>query len=254
MTPWIKRLIIVNALVFFVTYNYPQVGDALALYLPNLLGQPWTLVTYMFVHANLGHIFFNMLGLLFLGPRVEARLGGRAFLGLYFTSGIAGGILSIALQPATGIVGASAAVFGVILGYAMFWPRERLLLWGIVPIPAFLLVIIFTVISVFGGLNSSIEPGVAHWGHLGGFVGGFLFLKIYQRLSPAARFRAIAKTPQAPPPAVIAEGADRWRRIDRSKLHPVNLEELDRVLAKLAATGPAGLSGEERAFLNRFSN
>jgi membrane associated rhomboid family serine protease len=253
MTPWIKRLIIINAVVFFVTYNYPQVEEALALYGPDLLTHPWTIVTYMFAHHGWDHILFNMLGLLFLGPRVEARLGERAFLGLYFTSGLVGGFLSIAAWPKVPIVGASAAILGVILAYAMFWPRERIYIWGVLPIPAFLLVIIYTAISVLGGLNPSIEPGVAHWGHLGGFIGGFLFLKIHQRLSPAARFRAIAKTPQAPPPAAIAEGADRWRRIDRSKLHPVNLEELDRVLAKLAATGPAGLSGEERAFLNRFS-
>lgn len=255
MTRWVTILIAANAAVFLWTWTHPELVQALALFPPLVLAEPWTVVTYMFTHAGWEHIAFNMLGLYFLGPRVEARMGGRGFLGLYFAGGIAGAVASIVMTPSVAVVGASAAVFAVYLAYAMFWPHDRLYIWGILPMPAIVLVLLLTALSVFGAVTTNMfEPGVAHWGHLGGFAGGWIYLTLRKRLSPAARFRArAAATPPAPSVVTLDARLARWRTIDRDRLHPVNREELDRILAKLAAAGVTALSGDERAFLDRFS-
>jgi len=250
MTPWVVRLIVVNVGVALLAMVFPALPVALA-YMPSLaLTRPWTVVTYMFVHAGFGHLFFNMLALYFFGPQLEARIGGRHFIALYLTSGLAGALFSL-FTPLAVIVGASGAVYGVMLGYARYWPRSQLLIWGIVPVQAWVLVVIMTLLALFGGAGFG-QPGVAHFAHLGGFVGGFLYLKVMESRSPAARFRAQAR------PAVRGGGAarddiERWRRIPRDGLHPVNREELDRVLAKLAASGVDALTPDERLFLDRFS-
>src|SRR5260370_10515919 len=126
VTPWVSRIIFVNVAVFLAQKFIPGFADlseGLGALIPvYVLYRPWTILTYMFLHANFGHIFFNMLSLFFFGPRLEAHLGGLKFFGLYLVSGIAGGLLSWVFTPVTAIVGASGAVFGVMLGYAIYWP------------------------------------------------------------------------------------------------------------------------------------
>ena len=92
MTPWVRRLVIANAVMFVITMSKPEVTELLALVPALVLVRPWTPFTYMFLHAGFGHVFFNMLALFFFGSRVESRLGGRAFLQLYFISGLTGEI------------------------------------------------------------------------------------------------------------------------------------------------------------------
>ncbi len=249
MTPWVLRLIAANVVIFFLEQGNPGIGRNLALIPALIPTHPWTVVTYMFLHAGTTHLLFNMLGLYFFGPRLELVIGGGRFLALYFTSGIAGALLSL-FTPTVAIVGASGAIFGVFYGYAHFWPRDKIYVWGIVPVEARLFVILMTALSLSGGLGVG-QGGIAHFAHLGGFVGGFLYFKWMERRSGAARFRK-----QAAPTPSRGSGTDveRWSRIPRESLHPVNREELDRVLAKLAAQGPEELSPEERVFLDRFSS
>jgi membrane associated rhomboid family serine protease len=248
MTPWVMRLIVANVGVALLAMVFPALPVALA-YMPALaVTRPWTIVTYMFVHAGFGHLFFNMLALYFFGPQLEARIGSRNFIALYLTSGLAGALFSL-FTPHALIVGASGAVYGVMLGFARYWPRSRLLIWGILPVEAWLLVVIMTALALFGGAGFG-QSGVAHFTHLGGFVGGFLYLKVMESRSPAARFRTQAKPVV---PRAAHDDIERWRRIPRDGLHPVNREELDRVLAKLAAFGVDALTPDERLFLDRFS-
>lgn len=249
MTPWVLRLIVANVVVFFIEQGNPGLVQNLVLVPALIPTHPWTVVTYMFLHGGATHLLFNMLGLYFFGPRLELVIGGGRFLTLYFASGIAGALLSL-FTPTVGIVGASGAIFGVFYGYAHFWPRDRILVWGIVPVEARLFVILMTALSLSGGLGLG-QAGIAHFAHLGGFVGGFLYFKWLERHSGAARFRRRAEP--AAPQGTSAD-LERWARIPRDALHPVNREELDRVLAKLAEGGPVGLTPEERAFLDRFSS
>jgi hypothetical protein len=106
--------------------------------------------------------------------------------------------------------------------------------------------------SLVGGTGiGNFEPGVAHWGHLGGFAGGYLYLTILRHQTGSQKFRAKATPTLRIPksPAVV----DRWRTIDPSTLHPVNREELTRILAKLDAAGLTSLTSDERSFLDRFA-
>jgi membrane associated rhomboid family serine protease len=213
-----------------------------------ILQHPWTLVTYMFLHADLGHIFFNMLTLFFFGPRVEERLGGGRFLTLYFVSGLFGAGTSMIMSPNVGLLGASAGVYGVLLGFARFWPRAQLLIWGIVPVEARTLIIVMTAMSLFLGWLGIVN--IAHFAHLGGFVGGWLVLRIVGTAPEGGRLRAVQPA-RAPVPT--PGSAERWKLIPLDRLHPVNREEAERVLAKLQSLGAASLTADEQAFLDRFS-
>jgi membrane associated rhomboid family serine protease len=248
MTPWVTRLIAANALMFLVQVIRPPLTVQLLL-IPALIPQrPWTALTYMFLHGGLAHLFFNMLGLYFFGPALERRLGSRHFIQLYLAAGLAGALLSTA-TPYAPIVGASGAIFGVLLGFAWFWPRERIYLWGIIAVEARWLVLVMTALSLFGGATGA-RDGVAHFAHLGGFAGGYLYLRWMEHHSPLAKWRRKI-TP--PPRRAAAPDVERWRRIDPEALHPVNREELERVMAKVNADGPVALTPGERQFLDRFS-
>ncbi len=249
MTPWTGWLIFANVGVFLLTSWNPALAGPFILVPAFIPYRPWTLVSYMFLHAGFGHVFFNMLALYFFGPQVELRLGGRAFAGLYLVSGLAGALLSLA-TPYARIVGASGAIFGVMLAYARYWPRATILIWGVLPVEARVLVVITTVLALWGGVTGA-QGGVAHFAHLGGFAGGWIYLKVLEARSPAKRFRAKA----TPLPVARARDGDleRWRRVDAAALHPVNREEYERVMAKVASSGPGSLTPGEREFLDRFS-
>ena len=247
MTPWVGRLIVANIAMFLIARPGTELFQQLALVPIGVPQHPWTPITYMFLHADFMHILFNMLGLYFFGPRLEVRLGGARFIRLYFVAGLTGALLSL-FTPNVAIVGASGAVFGVFVGFARYWPTAQVLIWGIVPVQARVLVIVMTVMALVGGFGGG--GGVAHFAHLGGFLGGWLYLRFAEASSAAAAFRARA-APRATPAA--PDSVSRWRSIDRSALHPVNAEELDRVLAKIEASGVGSLTVDERAFLDRFS-
>jgi membrane associated rhomboid family serine protease len=248
MTPWVTRLVILNALVFLLTLANPYAAKLL-MFVPALIAdRPWTIITYMFVHAGFWHIFFNMMGLWFFGPRLEVTLGSAKFLWLYFLSGICGGLLSFVFAPMTPIVGASAAVFGVFYAFAHFWPKEHIYVWGILPVEARWFVLGMTALSLLGGFGG-FEEGIAHFAHLGGFAGGFLYIRWIEKNSRAARYQE-----QQEPPPVQQADLERWMGISREGMHEVNREELDRVQAKLAKTGVQSLTPNEIAFLNRFSD
>ncbi len=246
MKSWTMRLIAANVVIYFLTSASPGLMNTLMLVPALIVSAPWTVVTYMFLHANLWHLLFNMLGLLFFGPRLEAELGGRDFLLLYFISGVAGALLSF-ITPYVAIVGASGAVFGVLLGFARYWPREQIMIWGIIPVEARWLVIIMTVLSLIGGFGGGGD--VAHFAHLGGFAGGLLFLLWRDRNTRAARFKASMTAP-----AIRPADLQRWSSIDRTRMHEVNRSELDRIMVKLQTGGTETLTPDERAFLDRFSS
>jgi membrane associated rhomboid family serine protease len=252
MTPWVTRLLFANAAMYLVSMAFPQLWRGLVL-VPVLIPiRPWTVITYMFLHAGLFHLFFNMLALYFFGPRVEERLGSSRFIMLYFAAGIMAAIVSLPFTPRTAIVGASGAVFGVLLAFARYWPRALIYIWGVLPIQARWLVIIMTALSLYGGLGGA-RGGIAHFAHLGGFLGGWLYMKWAEWRSPARKFKKKAD-PTQPPVRDAASAMKRWQQISRDDIHPVNREELDRILDKIGAHGVGSLSPEERGFLERFSS
>jgi len=247
MTPWVTRLIIANVVVFLLTMGAPMLQEQLMFVPALILARPWTVVTYMFVHAGFSHIFFNMLALFFFGPRVEFSIGSKSFLWLYFISGIMGAVLSTFLMPRSAIVGASGAIFGVMFAFAYFWPSEPIYIWGLLPIPAKWLVVAMTALSLFGGFTGSTD-GTAHFAHLGGFLGGYLYLRFLSSSSRASRRQQQEQVVQA-----SQSDLERWRRIPRDRMHSVNAEEYDRIFRKIDTQGVQYLTRAEREFLDRFS-
>jgi len=246
VTPVVRVLLFATVAAFFLQQTVPLVY-ALGVYVPAwVLVRPWTIVTYMFLHGGFTHILFNMIALFFFGPRVEDRIGSRRFAVLYLLSGITGALLSIPFTPGAQIIGASGAVFGVMLAFAYYWPHETILIWGIVPVPARILVILTTVLTLWSGFGGA-RDGVAHFAHLGGYVGAFLYLKWIERGRQQFRRKVNAAPPE------VDRRLVGWKKIDSSKVHEANREEVDRLLDKISARGIGSLTPQERTFLSHFA-
>ncbi|MBV9879599.1 MAG: rhomboid family intramembrane serine protease [Gemmatirosa sp.] len=244
MTPVVRTLLIATIAAFFVQMTLPALADPFVFVPADVLTHPWTIVTYMFLHGGLTHVGFNMLALYFFGPRAEARLGSQRFTVLYFLSGITGALVSYFLSPNASVIGASAGVYGVMMAFAYFWPDELIYIWGVLPVPARILVVVTTAISLWSGFTGG--GGVAHFAHLGGYAGAYLYLKWLDR--SRTRFKRAATTP----PAEAARRVAGYQAIDRAKIHEVNREEVDRILDKISASGVDSLTPQERLFLSNF--
>jgi hypothetical protein len=142
------------------------------------------------------------------------------------------------------VIGASGAVFGLMMAYAYFWPRDKFLIYFVIPIEARWLVIIYTAVSIFG-LKSG--GGTAHYAHLGGLVGAFLYLQYISRNEGAKKFRSMAVTPKIAVPKSI-----NWQKVDPQKVHEVNRDELNRILDKVSKSGLPSLTPDELRFLMNF--
>ncbi|HZG42619.1 MAG TPA: rhomboid family intramembrane serine protease [Longimicrobium sp.] len=245
MTPIVRALLIANVAAFFLQSTLPELAESFVFVPALALVRPWTVVTYMFLHGDLMHLLFNMLGLFFFGPRVEDRILSRQFAILYFLSGISGALLSVIFSPGSPIIGASGGVFGVMLAFAWFWPHEKIFLWGIVPVPAGMLVVLTTLFALWSGFGG-VAGGIAHFAHLGGYLGAFLYLRWLNRKRTAFRREATA----APPDAVRRVAG--YQAIDLASVHEVNRDEISRILDKISAQGIASLTPQETTFLSSF--
>ena len=244
MTKWVRFFLIANVVIFFAQSTMPGFTDNFMLVPADALRRPWTVVTYMFLHGGLGHIFFNMLGLYIAGSRVESRLGSDRFVILYFVSGLTAALFAFLFAYNQAVIGASGAIFGLMMAYAWFWPRDKFLIYFVIPVEAWLLVLAYTAISIFGLRSGS---GTAHYAHLGGLVGAFLYLQFLSRNFGATKFRATAAAPKVPAGKVLD-----FKRVDPSKVHEVNRDELNRILDKVSTSGLNSLSPDELRFLMNF--
>lgn len=146
---------------------------------------PWQLVSYAFLHANLTHLAFNMIGLWMFGRELENLLGRRVFFQLYFASVLSAALMQLLATSITGsiypTVGASGGVFGLLLAYGMFFPKRIIvLLIPPIPMPAWLFVSLYAVIELVLGVTGT-QAGVAHFAHLGGMIGGYMVIRRWRR-------------------------------------------------------------------------
>jgi membrane associated rhomboid family serine protease len=256
LTKWVGRLIAANIVVFVLTMSSDELFVLLTLYPSAALVRPWTVVTYMFVHGGTMHLLFNMIGLVFFGPRLESRLGSKSFLALYFLSGLGGAALSFVFARDTGVVGASGAVYGILMGFAMFWPHERMIIFPIpVPLEARVVVAGYVALSIVQGVGGA-ASGIAHFAHLGGALFAFLYLRwAAWHLGAAKRDFQQKLRPEASPRGVVGDqvALERWRGISVASMHELNRGEVERLLAKAERDGPGSLSQSERDFLDRMS-
>ena len=188
LTPAIKALIIANVAAFAVTWFARSVVPVLGLQPSAVIGdlRIWQPFTYMFLHSGISHILFNMLALWMFGVELERMWGSRYFLKYYFVAGVGAAITTMAVSftpvPAFAdvyssvTIGASGAVYGVLLAYGLFFPNRPIYLWFVFPIPAKYFVMIMGAIAFFLSVGGP-GGGVAHVTHLGGLLASYLYLK-----------------------------------------------------------------------------
>jgi membrane associated rhomboid family serine protease len=244
MTPVVANLLIANIAAFVLQNMIPGLTQQFA-YVPILAPrQPWTIVTSMFLHGDVMHIFFNMLGLYFFGSAVESSVGAKRFTILYFISGFTGALFST-ISPYTAIIGASGGVFGVMLAFARFWPDTPIYIWGVFPVPARILVIVTTIVTLYSGLTG-VQDGIAHFAHLGGYAGAWLYLRGIDR--KRGEFKRRINKPSKEAVSLL----DRWETIDLTKVHQVNRDEVSRLIEKARTNGVRSLTPQEQGYLAMF--
>ena len=182
--PATRALILINALLFLleqVAMRPMLLHFALwPLATPEALFRPWQLITYAFLHAGLLHIAFNMFTLYVFGAVLESYWGARRFIVYYLACVLAAGATQLAVEYAAGTgeptLGASGGIFGVLLAFAMLFPRARLmLLIAPIPLPAWLVVMVYGLLELFFGVTGT-QASVAHFAHLGGMLGGAIMM------------------------------------------------------------------------------
>ncbi|QEN09209.1 rhomboid family intramembrane serine protease [Oceanispirochaeta crateris] len=193
-------LIGINVTVFFLT----NMSQELKIYLslnPVLFMRDhfyWTPLTYMFTHSGMNHILFNMLGLFFFGPQLEERMGSWEFLSYYLGTGLLSGAASLVIYLLTGtynvfLMGASGAIFALLLAFAVYFPHSKIYLFGIIPMQTTLMVSLYAGIEVFSLLF--FRGNVAHMTHLAGLFFGYLYFMIRLGLDPIKVFKDSRNNP-----------------------------------------------------------
>jgi membrane associated rhomboid family serine protease len=248
--------------------------------LGNLSRAWWTIGTYMFVHGGFWHLALNMYTLWLFGPRVEAVWTPGEFTRFYLFCGLGGWFLHLFVPGDGVLIGASAAVMGVMLAYATLWPHEVVYLFGVLPMTIRWLMVLVVATNIFGGMTSSPESGIAYLAHLGGLGAGYLYLRTSAAMSMSKLRRTVEPVPDVPeedlpravpkshrPPrshdaddAVARSKAMTSRRTSTARQKPTDVAPaetdatlLNRVLDKISEQGIASLTLEERQLLDDAS-
>ncbi len=180
-------LIIASLAVYLLTLTSPRAVVYLGLFPRIVVEQRWVwqIFTYMFVHANFTHILFNMLGLYMFGIPLEREMGSSEFLLYYLSTGVGVGIISMILG--VNVVGASGALYALLLGFATYFPHSRIFLFGLLPLQAPVAVLVFAGLSIFYQVTG-FQGGVAHFAHLAGIVLGYLYFVLRLGINPIRVF------------------------------------------------------------------
>lgn len=291
----VKNLLIINVLMYFATITLTRFNIDLS----NTLGlhffkasdfHLYQFITYMFMHANFGHLFFNMFALWMFGNTLENLWGSKRFLLFYMVCGIGAGLcqeLVQYIQYTTSLVnydtvnldgqivpmgtylnmmttvGASGAIYGLLLAFGMTFPDARIYIYFLIPIKAMWFVIIYAVIELITGLTG--VDNVAHFAHLGGMLFGLLLI-LYWRKNPAGPNKNFRKW---------KEIFQSWKQKSRTKYTPFEEikdeprvprndgeynrqkaekeRDVDALLDKISKNGYASLTDEEKEFLFKNS-
>jgi len=244
--PAIKTIVIINAAFFLIALVVPALGLLIRQYgalwtLDSGHFEIWQLVSYMFLHGGFFHILFNMFALWIFGAEIENYWGTQQFTIYYFTCGIGAGLLNILLTSGGyPTVGASGAVYGVLLAFGMMFPDRLIYIYFLIPIKAKYLVLLYAVIEFFSSFNEN--SGIAHFAHLGGMLVGFIYITVMRGDLPfqdwiQKSFEKKSKKPsyQEPPSS--------------TQIKKLRAERVDAILDKISKSGYESLSGEEKQIL-----
>lgn len=285
ITPAVQWLIALNAIVYFVQLTSPigaaDVAAWLGLSATDFPAHWWTIGTYMFVHAGFVHIATNMIMLWMFGPRVERAFGMRAFIYFYLWCGLGGGIFHLLFVQHGMVIGASGAVVGVVLAYALKWPDDEVYILGVMPIRAVWLAvwtIAWNVGMAFADLTGYSSGSVAFMTHVGGLVFAWIYLhgpssssfdRIRRHVATVPDDSNPQPIPKMPRPqkrrdgipsaddAVARSNAIVKQRTQRPMLSAptsrARAEDVNALLDKISREGMGSLSGDERALLQEIS-
>jgi len=223
----------------------------------------WQLVSYMFLHANFTHIFFNMWGLYLFGMAVLPIMGTKRFLQMYLLSGVSGAGLWLLVNWGARypLVGASAAIFGVMMAAAMFYPDMRIqLLFPPIPMKMKTFVLVYAGIEIASELSGG-GGRIAHLAHLGGFISAYIYLKalyghqVWDMFSGVSNWLRRMKPSKPSAPRSTSKLPDGWQVYSNQQSQPMSVskEEIDRILDKISASGMGSLTPDELAKLKRAS-
>lgn len=290
MTRAVQALIAITVAIYFLqvaALGERDVWSWLAFQRGDLTHSLWTVVTYAFVHFGFWHILFNMYNLWIFGPRVERLWSPGRFVAFYLWCAL-GGVMGHLMFGGGGmLMGASASVMGVMLAYAMHWPDDELLLFGVLPMKVKWLVAILVVANVIQGVGSFTMSGasgssVAYTAHLGGLAFAWFYLRtpsaqsldrLRQRISPVADVpdeppRAIPRSAPRPRERTNDRGSASDEAVAKSKavvvkrhapqalprsVNDPRAEALNLVLDKISASGIESLTSDERRLLDDVS-
>lgn len=284
LTPAVQTLLGINVAILFLQWTLVSDADVFAtlgFQDGSLQRTVWSAVTYMFVHYGLWHLALNMYALLAFGPRLESAMGTRAFALYYVWCGL-GGAVAHMLFVRTGIlIGASAAVLGVLFAFAQQWPNEQLALFGVVKVRAWAVIVFFAIANLTLGSTETAAAGdrLLYLAHFGGLAFGWLYFRtppaasierLRQRISPAPDEQN--ETPPRAIPRTMPRQRAQRDEVDEivAKSNAVAAQrpgvrallassrasgefrtaELDRVLDKISAAGLESLTTDERALLD----
>lgn len=282
ITPAVKWLIAANVAVAFLQLTIvgqEQMYRWLGFQLSDLNGSWWKIFTYMFVHGGIIHLGLNMYTLWLFGRRVEMVWSAGGFTRYYIWCGLGGWLAYLPFSRGAGLIGASAAVFGVMLAYAMRWPDEEVLLFGVLPIKVKWLVTGLVVTNVIWGIGTMGQgSGTAYFAHLGGLAFGWLYLRTPTPQSIDRLRQRVSQVPDLPDetpraiPRSLPRTRERGSEIDEivakskavlTKRQPVvqppartlskRSEELNLVLDKISEQGLDSLTSDERRLLEEMS-
>ncbi len=180
-------LIVINVGVYLIQQLAPRATLYLGLFSQLVIqrGFFWQVATYMFVHGSHWHILLNMLGLFIFGAQLERRMGSNEFLLFYMTTGVGTGLVSLALGA--NVVGASGAIYALLLAFATYFPYARIFVFGILPLRAPVAVALFAGLSLFSQVSGA-GGGIAHFAHLAGLVLGYLYFVVRLGINPIQVF------------------------------------------------------------------
>jgi len=261
MTSGLKWLMIVNGSVFLIQQMAAIIipdGNLIeglfglshnGFIVHHMIWQPFT---YMFLHGGWMHIFFNLLGLWMFAGELEMVWGRTEFIRYYILSGIGAGLFIALMNYITSVkfgesaalvttIGASGALYAVLLAYAMLWPDREVLLYFLLPIKIKYLVIAFGLMEFFGTLSSTTGAGgnISHIGHLGGLISGYVLIRFIRRSKSSVKSRIS-----------FIDKLKKKRRLDEKKkvidTRIVAKKIIDDLLGKIAKSGMNSLTQEEK--------
>jgi membrane associated rhomboid family serine protease len=222
---------------------------------------PWQLFTYMFIHAGFTHILFNMLALWMFGMELENTMGSRKFFLFYVLCGLGGGLVNLLVAPlftAVGpTVGASGAIYGVLLAFGMMFPDRLIFLYFFIPIKAKYFVILYMILEI---ISVGSTDGIAHFAHLGGALVGFIFL-IADGYHFGSSFRRRSsnvfqspflrrQTPPTDPYTNVSDANVYDIREHQASGEEIELQKrIDEILDKITKGGYQSLTEEEKRLL-----